>query len=177
VRRICTTLSLIGVVLAALAVPAGASASHLSRAEFKSTSKYCKALRAEMGTKAFKQAFRAKRVRGAHRRCIKKKGAVRALAPVSVFPAPADPCVPVEPPLPVHAFAVDPCAQPAPVVACGEDDDAEDEEGRGSSDDEAEPESDDAACEDSAGDDGNGDDGDDADDEDDEDERHSDDGD
>lgn len=129
-RRICTILGLIGILLAALAMPGGASASHLSRADFKSTAKYCKALRAEMGAKAFKRAFRAKRVRGAHRRCVKKKGTVRALAPVSIFPVPAEACTPTEPAFPVRAFADDPCAPAAPApVADGDDDEDEGDEG------------------------------------------------
>lgn len=168
-RRILIALSLTALLMAALAMPGGASASHLSRADFKSTSKYCKALRAEMGAKAFKRAFRAKRIRGAHRRCVKRKGAVResgvrAQAPVSIFPVPANACPPgtvPEPPLPVRAFA-DACVpQAAPVVACDQDDGDEDE-----------PESEDAACEDSADDDDDGDEG--GDDSDDDDRRHSD---
>jgi hypothetical protein len=148
VRRIAITFCLGGLLLGALALPGGASASHLSRSDFKSASKYCKALRAELGGKAFKKAFRAKRVRGAYRRCVKKNRTVRALAPVSIFPVPqADPCTPVEEPLPVRAFAGDPCAPPAPatpVVVCDED---------GEEDDQDEAESD-AACEDNqAGDD------------------------
>jgi hypothetical protein len=161
VRRIGITLSLVGLLLGALALPGTASASHLKRSDFKSASKYCKALRAELGGKAFKKAFRAKRVRGAHRRCVKKNGSVRALAPVSIFPQPqADPCTPVEPPLPVRAFAGDPCAPPAPpVVVC-------DEEGDNDDQDEAESN----ACEDNQA-------GDDEDDEDDEDSDRDDDGD
>ena len=153
-RRICTTIGLIGVLLAALlALPGGASASHLARADFKSTSKYCKALRAELGAKAFKRAFRAKRVRGAHRRCVKKKGTVRALAPVSIFPVPAEACTPAEPPFPVRAFAADLCAPapPVPVVPDGEEEDDDGEE-------EDEQDSDDG--DDRDGDDGDSDDGD-----------------
>jgi hypothetical protein len=122
VRRIGITICLAGLVLAALAAPGGASASsHVSRSDFKSASKYCKALRAELGRKAFKKKFHAKRVRGAHRRCVKRDGAVRALAPVTSFPPPTDVCTPAtEPAYPVRAFAGDPCAQPAPV--CSEDD-------------------------------------------------------
>jgi hypothetical protein len=155
-----------------LALPNGASASHLSRSDFKSASKYCKALRAELGGKAFKKKFHAKRVRGAHRRCVKRDGAVRALAPVTSFPPPTDACTPAtEPAFPVRAFAGDPCAQPAPVVACDEDDaDDNDDQGEDNDEDEATQSSDPAACENTSDDDGDHAD-------EDADERHSDDGD
>jgi hypothetical protein len=135
VRRIGITLCLAGLLLAVLALPGGASASHLSRSDFKSASKYCKALRSELGGKAFKKKFHAKRVRGAHRRCVKQDGAVRAMAPVTSFPPPTDVCTPAtEPAFPVRAFAGDPCAQPAPVVCDSDDadDDAQgDDDGQG----------------------------------------------
>jgi hypothetical protein len=172
VRRIGITLCLAGLVLAALAAPGGASASsHVSRSDFKSASKYCKALRAELGGKAFTKKFHAKRVRGAHRRCVKRDGAVRALAPVTSFPPPADVCTPAtEPAFPVRAFAGDPCAQPAPVVTCDEDDaDDNDDQGEDSDEDDAAQSSDPAACENSSGDDDQAGD--------DEDEHHSNDGD
>jgi hypothetical protein len=172
VRRIGITLCLAGLVLAALAALGGASASsHVSRSDFKSASKYCKALRAELGRKAFTRKFHAKRVRGAHRRCVKRDGAVRALAPVTSFPPPTDVCTPAtEPAFPVRAFAADPCAQPAPVVTCDEDDaDDNDYQGEDSDEDDAAQSSDPAACENSSGDDDQAGD--------DEDEHHSNDGD
>jgi hypothetical protein len=131
VRRTCTTLSLIAtlglaaLLLVALAMPAGASAGSSQSRSKSAAAKACKALRAELGPKAFKRAFHAKKLRGAYRRCVKRKGAVRALAPVDSFPAPeTSPCQPVEQPQPVSAFSSDPCAQPAPVC----DDDADDDE-------------------------------------------------
>jgi hypothetical protein len=157
VRRIGITLCLAGLVLAALAALGGASASsHVSRSDFKSASKYCKALRAELGGKAFTKKFHAKRVRGAHRRCVKRDGAVRALAPVTSFPPPADVCTPAtEPAFPVRAFAGGPCAQPAPVT-CDEDDaQGEHEDADDQGDDDATQNSDAATCDDSSGDDGN----------------------
>lgn len=147
-RRIGITLCLAGLVLAAFAAPGGASASsHVSRSDFKSASKYCKALRADLGGKAFKKKFHAKRVRGAHRRCVKRDGAVRAMAPVTSFPPPADVCTPAtDPAFPVRAFAGDPCAQPAPVV-CDEDDatcDDSSDDGNQAGDEEDEHHSDDS---------------------------------
>jgi hypothetical protein len=144
VRRIGITLSLVGLLLGVLALPGGASASHLSRSDFKSASKYCKALRAELGGKAFKKAFRAKRVRGAHRRCVKKNGSVRALAPVSIFPVPAAECPPgtqPEPPKPVSAFATPVACVPLPPAAAqpaGDEDEeeADDQPQSGDGDDE-----------------------------------------
>jgi len=164
VRRIGITICLAGLVLAALAAPGGASASsHVSRSDFKSASKYCKALRAELGGKAFKKKFHAKRVRGAHRRCVKRDGAVRALAPVTSFPPPTDVCTPAtEPAYPVRAFSGDPCAKPAPVVACDEDDaddqgeDEDDDADHGDDADEGDdPAQSTATCDDSSSNDGN----------------------
>jgi hypothetical protein len=166
VRRIGIALCMAGLVLAALALSGGASASHLSRSDFKSASKYCKALRAELGGKAFKKKFHAKRLRGAQRRCVKRGGAARALAPVTTFPPPSDACPPpTEPAFPVHAFAGDPCAQPAP-VACAEDD--ADEDAQGDDDDQGDDDhgddddhqvtaarNSDATCDETSGDDGN----------------------
>jgi hypothetical protein len=155
VRRIGITLCLAGLVLAVLALPGGASASHLSRSDFKSASKYCKALRAELGGKAFKKKFHAKRIRGAQRRCVKRGGAVRALAPVTSFPPPADVCTPAtEPAFPVRAFAGDPCAQPAPVCTENDaDDDGDNEDADDQGEDDAAQSSNAATCDGTSGDD------------------------
>jgi hypothetical protein len=81
----------------ALGLPAGASASNLSPGQFKNVSKFCKALRAEMGDAAFAEAFGTNHnKRNAFGKCVSQKG---------VLPeSPVAPGQPVEPPLPVHAF-------------------------------------------------------------------------
>jgi hypothetical protein len=93
--------------LVALGSAAGASANHLSPGEFKNVSKFCKALRAEMGNDAFAQAFGTNgNQRNAFGKCVSKKGVLPEP------PAAPTTCQPVEPPLPVHAFVTDPCAEP-----------------------------------------------------------------
>jgi hypothetical protein len=63
----------IGLALAAaLVVPASASAA-LSPSDFKNASKFCKALKADMGETAFKQAFGTNHNRSnAHGKCVSK---------------------------------------------------------------------------------------------------------
>jgi hypothetical protein len=153
VRRTGITLSLVALLLAALALPSGAPASDLSRADFKSVSKYCKALRAEMGTKAFKRAFgKSKRVRRAHRRCVARRGEIPKVSLRSQAPPPAE-CPPgtvPEPPQPVSAFAVTPAvcvalplAPPSAAPVDDEDGDEDEAEEDGESDDDHGDESDD----------------------------------
>ena len=61
------------VAVAALAVPGAASAA-VSPADFKNAAKYCKALRAEMGADAFKQAYGTnKNKRNAFGKCVSKQ--------------------------------------------------------------------------------------------------------
>jgi hypothetical protein len=127
--------------LAALAVPVGASARQHHSQDFKSASKQCKALRAEMGNKAFKKAFGAgKHKRRALRRCI-ARGGVLPVSEQSVTPPPqCPPGTAPEQPQPVHAFAVPasptvcvptpPAATPSAPAATDEDaDDGENEAG------------------------------------------------
>src|SRR5688500_5836078 len=60
------------VALAALAVPAVSSAA-VSQTDFKNASKFCKALRAEMGETTFKQTFGTNKNRSnAHGKCVSK---------------------------------------------------------------------------------------------------------
>jgi hypothetical protein len=62
----------LALVVAALAIPVSASAA-ISPADYKNTSKFCKALRAEMGTTAFKQAYGTNKNRSnAHGKCVSK---------------------------------------------------------------------------------------------------------
>jgi hypothetical protein len=105
--------------LLALGLPAGASANHLSPGDFKNVSKFCKALRTEMGDAAFAQAFGTNHnKRNAFGKCVSKRG-VLPEPPAT----PVTPCQPAEPPLPVSAFALDPCLvgvePPLPVSAFG----------------------------------------------------------
>ena len=160
-RRIWITLSLMALLLAALALPSGASASHLARADFKSVSKYCKALRAEMGTKAFKRAFgKPKRVRRAHRKCVARRGVIEKVSLRSQAP-PAGECPPgtqPEPPQPVSAFATPvPCVAVPPALPpaqpAGDDDDDEDE-----AEESEDQDSDDESDDDDRDDDGDSDD-------------------
>jgi hypothetical protein len=99
--------------LAALGSPAGASANHLAPGEFKNVSKFCKALKAEMGDADFAQAFGTNRnKRNAFGKCVSKKG-VLPEPPAGLVPCP-------EPPLPVSAFVLEPCVEPPlPVSAFG----------------------------------------------------------
>jgi hypothetical protein len=61
------------VAVAALTVPSVASAA-VSPADFKNAAKYCKALRAEMGAVAFKQAYGTnKNKRNAFGKCVSKQ--------------------------------------------------------------------------------------------------------
>jgi hypothetical protein len=58
--------------VAALAVPLSATAS-VSQTDFKNAAKFCKALRAEMGTELFKQAYGTnKHKRNAYGKCVSK---------------------------------------------------------------------------------------------------------
>jgi hypothetical protein len=58
-------------LVVAMAFPASASA--LSPSDFKNASKFCKALRAEMGLTAFRQAFgTSKNRRNAHGKCVSR---------------------------------------------------------------------------------------------------------
>jgi hypothetical protein len=92
--------------LVALGSTAGASAS-LAPGEFKNASKFCKALKKEMGDDAFAEAFGTNRnSRNAFGKCVSKKGVLPEPPPT------VTPCQPVEPPLPVSAFVTDPCAEP-----------------------------------------------------------------
>jgi hypothetical protein len=60
------------VALAALAVPAVSSAA-VSQTDFKNASKFCKALRADMGETTFKQTFGTNKNRSnAHGKCVSK---------------------------------------------------------------------------------------------------------
>jgi hypothetical protein len=60
-------------LVAALAMPASASANHLSPTDFKNASKFCKALKAEMGETAFKQTFGTNENRSnAHGKCVSR---------------------------------------------------------------------------------------------------------
>jgi hypothetical protein len=61
------------VAVAALTVPGVASAA-VSPADFKNAAKFCKALRAEMGAEAFKQAYGTnKNKRNAFGKCVSKQ--------------------------------------------------------------------------------------------------------
>jgi hypothetical protein len=131
----------------ALALPAGASAQNHApdgakkAASLKKAAKRCKALRRELGHRDFAHAFGAnRRGKAAFRKCVSSRG---------VLPEPAEPavpasCPPVEPPLPVHAFVVDPCVglpetpQPAsPGEPASDDNDAEDADDAQDADDPA----------------------------------------
>jgi hypothetical protein len=109
------------VLLSALAVAANATAN-LSPAGFKNTSKYCKALREDMGAQAFAHAFGVERSRSAHGRCVSRKGRlVVEEPPLAETPGdtpPANQCTPETPctgPLPVTAFGSPQAAtDPAP---------------------------------------------------------------
>jgi len=60
------------VAVAALALPGAASAA-ISPADYKNAAKFCKALRAEMGAEAFKQAYGTnKSKRNAYGKCVSK---------------------------------------------------------------------------------------------------------
>lgn len=60
------------VAVAALTIPAAASAA-VSPADYKNAAKFCKALRAEMGADAFKQAYGTnKNKRNAFGKCVSK---------------------------------------------------------------------------------------------------------
>jgi hypothetical protein len=156
------TLALITALLA-LALPVGASArSHRpdgvkSAASVKKAAKRCKALRREMGHRAFAQAFGTKRGKIAFRKCVSRRGALPE--PVEPLKSAAAPCPPVEPPLPVHAFVVDPCVAvpetPLPVSpgepASDDDaDDAEDADDAQDADDQADEDADEHAGSDEA---------------------------
>jgi hypothetical protein len=109
------TLALMTALLA-LGMPAAGSAT-LSPGQFKNASKFCKALRAEMGDAAFAEAFGTNHnKRNAFGKCVSKKG-VLPEPPA----APLTPCPVGEPPLPVSAFVVDPsCTKPPlPVSTTG----------------------------------------------------------
>jgi hypothetical protein len=61
------------VAVAALTIPAAASAA-VSPADYKNAAKFCKALRAEMGADAFKQAYGTnKNKRNAFGKCVSKQ--------------------------------------------------------------------------------------------------------
>ena len=94
------TLGLTVLITALVALGSTASASSLAPGDFKNVSKFCKALKKEMGESAFAEAFDANpNKRNAHGKCVSKKG---------VLPEPADPGQIVEPPLPVSAFGTSP---------------------------------------------------------------------
>jgi hypothetical protein len=112
-RKRISTLALI-TALVALGLPVGASANHLAPGNFKNVSKFCKALRAEMGDAAFAQAFGTNpNKRNAFGKCVSKRGVLPEAA--------VNPCQPPEPPLPVSAFVLGTCVEPPlPVSAFGE---------------------------------------------------------
>ena len=60
------------IAVAVLAMPASASAT-VSPTDYKNAAKFCKALRADMGTEAFKQAYGTnKNKRNAYGKCVSK---------------------------------------------------------------------------------------------------------
>jgi hypothetical protein len=132
VKRIGITLSLLALLIAALALPGSASSANRSRADIKSASKACKTLRAQMGTKAFKRAFGdAKKVRKAHRRCV-ARGAVlpKVTLQSETQPSACPPGTVPEPPQPVRAFGTSssgPVCVPAPPSAAPAQPAADDE--------------------------------------------------
>jgi hypothetical protein len=177
VRRIGITLSLVALLVGALALPHGAAAGQASRAHHKSVAKHCKALRAEMGAKSFKRAFgKGRHKRHPLRGCVARRGVVRKVAVRSetvVSAPPSADCPPgtvPEQPKPVSAFATTPiaCVAAPPPATCDQvaafSD--EDEQGEDSDEDVATEESDDGSCEQSSDDqdEDSDDDGDDSDD-------------
>jgi hypothetical protein len=122
------------VALGALIVPAVASARQHHWQDFKSASKQCKALRAEMGNRAFKQAFGAgKHKRRALRRCIARGGVLPVTEQSETQPAQCPPGTSPEAPQPVHAFATSPTVcvvtPPADTPATPAEPAADDEDG------------------------------------------------
>lgn len=67
-RKLSLVLSLV-----VFAVPAAAQAKKPSGGEHKNAAKQCKAMRAEMGADAFREAFPGKRGKGALGRCVSAK--------------------------------------------------------------------------------------------------------
>jgi hypothetical protein len=67
-RKLSLVLSLV-----VLAVPAAAQAKKPSGGEHKNAAKQCKAMRAEMGGDAFREAFAGKRGKSAFGRCVSAK--------------------------------------------------------------------------------------------------------
>ncbi len=66
------TLMIACALVAALAIPATASAQ-LSPSDYKNTSKFCKALKADMGAALFKQTYGTNKNRSnAHGKCVSK---------------------------------------------------------------------------------------------------------
>jgi hypothetical protein len=64
------------IAVAALAVPVSASAA-VSPADYKNASKFCKALRADMGPTLFKQAFGTDKNRSnAHGKCVSRQAKI-----------------------------------------------------------------------------------------------------
>jgi hypothetical protein len=121
------TIGLTLALLAALAVPASAPARHLSPGGFKNVAKYCKAVRGEMGANAFGRAFGSNGSRSnAFGKCVSQKGVLE-----TTETPPLGGC-PLEPPLPVTAFADEVCVEPPlPVFAFGAPDAAGEPDGDG----------------------------------------------
>jgi hypothetical protein len=112
-RKMIGTFALITAV-AALGSPAGASAD-LAPGDFKNVSKFCKALKKEMGAGDFAAAFGTNHnKRNAFGKCVSKKGVLPEPPAPSLLPCPEGPppvTVPcIEPPLPVSAFGTAPAS-------------------------------------------------------------------